>query len=164
MTRCVSVAPLGVQFDSFLFAPISEEQNGMRLSVVSALARLNIDPWKEATELSLLPGETARQRLASLIATLPDGLSAHRDSEMIAARLIALLPSQVSYNGSTRKESLNFRGPSNSPASTPVVLYVIVMAIILGSQMIAAGRQMPAPTDGTHAPTSSTDIPQIPIR
>ena len=76
MTRSVRVSALGSEFDNFLFAPIAEEGNGMMLSVISALARLNLDPWQEANNLAGLPGETATKRLASLlIAALPEGPS-----------------------------------------------------------------------------------------
>ena len=68
----------------------------MPLSVLSALARLNIDPWLEAAELARLPRETATQRLASSIAALPDGPLAHLEHGTVAARLIALLPRQAS--------------------------------------------------------------------
>ncbi len=47
-----SNAPLGSEFDNFLFAPIGVDKNGMVLSVVSALARLDVDPWEEAEELA----------------------------------------------------------------------------------------------------------------
>jgi len=67
----------------------------MPLSVLSALARLDIDPWLEAAELARLPRETATQRLASSIAALPEGPSAHLEHGTIAARLIALLPRQA---------------------------------------------------------------------
>jgi hypothetical protein len=77
MTRSTSISPLGHEFNEFLFAPIGEEKNGMLLSVLSALARLDVDPWREAAELAQLPRQTATQRLASLIAALPDGPSAH---------------------------------------------------------------------------------------
>ena len=73
MTRSPSFLVLGSEFDDFLFAPIGEDRNDMPLSVLSALARLDIDPWHEAAELARLPRETATQRLASLIAALPDG-------------------------------------------------------------------------------------------
>jgi hypothetical protein len=45
----------------------------MPLSVLSALARLGLDPWKEATELSELPSDRATQRFAALIVRLPGG-------------------------------------------------------------------------------------------
>ena len=79
MTHSVSASHLGSEFDDFLFAPIGEDRNGMLLSVLSALARLDLDPWQEAAKLAGLPGETAIQRLASLIAGLPDGPSMHQD-------------------------------------------------------------------------------------
>ena len=36
------------RYDNFLFAPICDEPGGMRLSVLSTLARMNVDPWEEA--------------------------------------------------------------------------------------------------------------------
>ena len=36
------------RYNDFLFATVCEEANGMQLSVLSALARLNLDPWEEA--------------------------------------------------------------------------------------------------------------------
>ena len=61
MQLCFSFC-LGTEFDDFLFAPIVEDRNDMPLSVLSALARLDIDPWQEADKLARLPGETATQR------------------------------------------------------------------------------------------------------
>jgi hypothetical protein len=86
-----SSAPLfGPEFDDFLFAPLGEERNGMRLSVISALSRLEVDPWQEAASLAELPGKVATERLASLITLMPDEPSPHRDPDVIAARLVAL--------------------------------------------------------------------------
>ena len=52
MTATASVSRLGSEFDDFLYAPIGEDRNGMLLSVLSALARLDIDPWQEAAKLA----------------------------------------------------------------------------------------------------------------
>jgi hypothetical protein len=79
-------------FDDFLYAPIGEEKNGMVLSVLSALARLGVDPWEEAARLSELLPENARKRLTSIISGLPDGPWAKASAEDIAIRLGALLP------------------------------------------------------------------------
>jgi hypothetical protein len=73
MTRSASFSVLGSEFDDFLFAPIGDDRNDMPLSVLSALARLDIDPWLEAAELARLPQETGVQRLALSIAALPGG-------------------------------------------------------------------------------------------
>jgi hypothetical protein len=104
MTGSVWATSLGSEFDDFLFAPIAEESNGMLLSVISALARLDLDPWQEAIKLAGLPRETATKRLASLlIAALTGGPSAHLDPGTIAARLIALLPRRASSSVESRK-------------------------------------------------------------
>ena len=58
--RTGSISQISSAFDDFLFAPIGEERNGMLLSVVSALARLNVDPWQEAANLAQLPRTSAR--------------------------------------------------------------------------------------------------------
>jgi hypothetical protein len=92
MMNPASASRLGPEFDDFLFASVGAEKNGMLLSVLSALARLDIDLWQEAAKLAGLRRETATHRLASLIAELPDGASPYPDPAMIAARLIALLP------------------------------------------------------------------------
>ena len=49
------------------------EKDDMPLSVLSALARLDLDPWKEGAELSELPSDRATQRFAALIVRLPGG-------------------------------------------------------------------------------------------
>jgi hypothetical protein len=99
MARPDSFSTLGSQFDDFLFSSIGEDRNAMPLSVLSALARLDIDPWQEAAELARLPPETAKQRLASSIAALPNAWPAHLELKIIAARLVALLPRASRVSG-----------------------------------------------------------------
>jgi hypothetical protein len=49
------------EFDDFFYAPIGADGVEMPLSVLSALARLDVDPWTEAAELSELPKGAAAQ-------------------------------------------------------------------------------------------------------
>ena len=88
MTAAASVSFFRPEFDDFLYAPIGADRGEMPLSVLSALSRLNVDPWREAAELSELPKGVATQRLASLIARLPDGRWPLADARAIADRLI----------------------------------------------------------------------------
>jgi hypothetical protein len=44
MRHSASISQLGSKFDAFLFAPVGNDKNEMVLSVLSALARLNVDP------------------------------------------------------------------------------------------------------------------------
>ena len=92
VTPATSISFFRPELDAFLHAPIGQERNEMPLSVLSALARLGLDPWKEATELSELPGDSATQRLATLIMRLPGGRLTQADLRGIAHRLIELLP------------------------------------------------------------------------
>ena len=80
------------RYNHFLFAPICEEANGMRLSVLSALARMDVDPWEEATRLAAMPKAIAERTLVSTLDQVL-GKSCHRsETEVIAARLVQLLP------------------------------------------------------------------------
>jgi hypothetical protein len=158
MTRCTSLAPLGSEFDNFLFAPIGED-NGMRLSVLSALARLDVDPWQEANELAQLPGETATQRLAALIAAIPGGPSA-LDPGTVAARLIALLPGRAGSNVPARETLLGISAVSEPRGFMYAI--VIFMAFVLGAQWIIASHQPPAQVDNAYSSATSTSVPQTP--
>jgi hypothetical protein len=88
-----ALAPsIGRDFDSFLFASIGQDRHGQALSVISALARSDLDPWREAVALSKMPLAAATQRLSRMIAALPGEPSPARSLEAIAGDLIALLP------------------------------------------------------------------------
>jgi hypothetical protein len=83
-------ATLSSDFDEFLFASIGEDSSGAPVSVLTVLARLDVDAWEEAATLANMPRESAAHRLATLLASLPDS-PAPAESATIAARLVALL-------------------------------------------------------------------------
>jgi hypothetical protein len=80
--------------NDFLFASVGEEQNGVTLSVVSALTRLGLDPWEEAARLTPLPKARAAEALATLVARLPIRRTLSSDDLVISRRLVELLPDQ----------------------------------------------------------------------
>ncbi len=80
--------------NDFLFAPVGEEQNGVTLSVVSALTRLGLDPWEQAARLTPLPKARAAEALATLIARVPIRRTPSSDDLAISQRLVELLPAQ----------------------------------------------------------------------
>ena len=55
MALSLSAPLLDSQFNDFLFASVGKEKTGMMLSVVSALARLDLDAWQETANLARLP-------------------------------------------------------------------------------------------------------------
>jgi hypothetical protein len=78
--------------NDFLFAPVGDEQNGMPLSVISALTRLGLEPWEEAARLAALPKALAAEALAPMIARLSLAWQQRSDNLAIAQRLVGLLP------------------------------------------------------------------------
>lgn len=162
MTRSNTASRLASQFDSFLFAPIGEEGNGMPLSVLSALARRNVDPWQEAAALTQLPEETATQRLIALITPLPSGLSLHRDPTTLAAYLLALLPRSAASNAQPRKTVLGIAIPGHfRTVMSMIVINAIFMAFLFGAQSIMADHQSPSPAAKDPASDASAIAPQI---
>src|SRR6185437_11907787 len=84
--------------NQFLFATLGHERSGAPLTVLSALTRLNIDPWAEGAQLSRLSREEAAQLLVPLIASFAEEERASLDVQAIAARLAELLPIPVSVS------------------------------------------------------------------
>ena len=91
--------------NDFLFASVGEEQNGVTLSVVSALKRLGLDPWEEAARLTPLPKARAAEVLAALIARLPISRTLSSDDLAISQRLVELLPDQKTVPMEGRKRA-----------------------------------------------------------
>lgn len=80
------------QFDSFLYAPLYE--NGeTSLSVLSALARQDIDAWQEAARLDQLPKDAAINSFASTIWKLDSERWSPSDASILATVLVERLPS-----------------------------------------------------------------------
>ena len=88
-TSALSYQPI---FNDFLYAPVDAGVDGNPLSVLSAFARLGIDPWKEAAELAEMPRDGAQRRLAGVLERLPSRPWVRTDSGPIAHRLLNLLP------------------------------------------------------------------------
>ena len=130
----------------------------MLLSVLSALARLELDPWQEAAKLARLPAAAATRRLASLLAALPDGARGKRDFSTVAARLIALLPRRA-----TSRVTTPIMAAAVVPASRfRVAMWVIVGVLIfaLAAELTSASHRSQGPNDGDGTPTSSVTAPR----
>jgi hypothetical protein len=160
MIRAAPVTALAAEFDAFLFASIGEERNGMLLSVVSALARLNVDPWHEAANLAQLPRTTATRRLAALIADLPDRPSTALAPEPNAARLVAHLPRRIGLTTPSAVASRSVSLPAVIQSQTFRYVAFILMVVVLGGAGIAASQRSTAAHDAD-APTSGTVIPPM---
>jgi hypothetical protein len=148
MVPSASVSMLPSAYNDFLYAPIGDDTNGALLTVLSVLARQNLDPWDEAADLSRLPPEAAAQRLISMITVPGQPPSAGRTAD--ADRLIALLPRRSASAGGTASVSHRPRPTVNL---TVIAIYIGVMVI---SQWIAASVfEKVQPAVATSPPASS---------
>jgi hypothetical protein len=139
VTPATSISFFRPEFDDFLHAPIGMESNEMLLSVLSALARLNLDPWMEAAELSELPTDCATQRLAGLIVRLPGGRWTPADSWRIAHRLIELLPRRSSPDVPLAEKAHGIPRLIGSP-----VARLLICAALAGVALISVARCEPS--------------------
>jgi hypothetical protein len=147
-------------FNDFLYAPIGEEDNGMILTALSALARLGVDPWDEATRLSELPSETATKRLTSIISGLPHGKWAASAAGDIAARLAALLPSkQVAAAQSQATTAHQARRPSQAT----MLVFLFIFLINALAFTVLRTHATPSAADQNTTATSTATPPATPL-
>ncbi len=92
MTRPNALMPPATGFERFLYSFVGQDDNGLPLSVLSVIARRDVDPWEEAAKLSQLPERAAVSQLVSLLGATPQGPPDSEAQARTAARLIALLP------------------------------------------------------------------------
>jgi hypothetical protein len=163
MTRTAAFDALGSEFDAFLYAPIAREHNGMDLSVLSALARLGLDPWEQAARWARQSQETAADSLASLLAALPAGPTVRPDPQPLAARLIALLPRRDAHSlDSGLPASRSFAGlapPARARTMVYLLVYLVLSLFMLCSQWIFRDHPAHSPIPTPAAISSTTAVP-----
>jgi hypothetical protein len=140
-------------FDPFLYAALGEERNGMSLSVVSALARLDLDPWSEAASLSKLPAAGATERLSLLLSSLP------RSQLMVPApatiaQLIGLLP-KATKDAAWSPSAADLANSKKSNLSLPIVVILVVGFVMICAAQFADRRDNTAPAATGASPTTS---------
>jgi hypothetical protein len=162
MTPTASSPPLGSEFDDFLFALVGEDGNGMPLSVVSVLARMDLDPWVTAASLADLPVETAAQKLAVWLDALSDPALKPASPNTRAVRLIALLPRRATLNSPPPVTETGAVAAVRSRALIKAIPFVIYVILSLGIQFVIARREPPVCPELMHAPASAVVPPHAP--
>jgi hypothetical protein len=122
---------LSSEFDRFLFAPL-DENGEAPLTVLSALARQDIDAWVEAARLAQLPKDTAVNSLASTIWKSNSERWSPSEASLVAERLIELLPSPSGSRGSST---------STDRDGGKLIIMWLVYGIIFGSIAISGNVQ-----------------------
>lgn len=146
---------LRTEFDAFLFAPVGEDRSGMPLSVVSLLARLDLDPWQAAAELAALSPEFAAQKLVLMLSILPIPSLQSSNSLLIARRLVAKLPHPVpSLTSPLRALSGSAGTTVPRPHAYSLFLAICLLFIVAGQLLLT--RFLPAHADSPMAMVSGS--------
>jgi hypothetical protein len=138
------------EYCDFLYAAVREDGQEAPLSVLSALARLGVDPWDEAAALSKLSIAAANSRLATLLARVPNNHAAAGTSIANVARLLQLLPHQG-------QGTLTAAAPAaRKRAILPIVAALLVSAAIVAALLTLRTGQDEAMPAGNLSGSSST--------
>lgn len=124
--------PDGSDYDAFLFANLGEDRTGATVTVLSALARLDLEPWTEARELARLAREDAQVRLTTHFEAIADIPVLALASESRAAKMVSLLPKRAPLRVSKPLEAGTNNFPRISISWTAMALVgIVVLAWIL---------------------------------
>jgi predicted dinucleotide-utilizing enzyme len=162
-------ALLGPEFDAFLFASLEEQGNGKPMSVLSALARLDIDPWNEAVELARMPRGDACQRLTALLSQPSVILELSSGPAAIADRLVKLLPRGFRSHAVSQGKAVHGYTAGRWKATAKAILInVIVVAGVILAQWALTGLKLSpaglAPTATPHAVAAKVSQGRYPKR
>jgi hypothetical protein len=144
----------GRHLDPFLCTVLGNEANGTPLTVLSALARADVDPWLEAERLAKMPTRAAGERLRSLFKNLPGGRSIFSgDSDVAVDRLIGLLPRGEKDPVSPPRATPRANGPA---IDWRVAIY-ITLGLMIGIQLLSRNAIKP-PNVGAAAASTQTEL------
>jgi len=126
----------------------------MRVSVISALARTNVDPWEEAIRLAAMPKAIAEKTLLSILDLVSGRSWKSPEAAAIAARLVRLLPQ------SGEAATIATKGTANAASEIAKVLNLqknywwlwVAMALVMSFMM----PHHQAATQGASAATSES--------
>ncbi|MFV1530992.1 MULTISPECIES: hypothetical protein [unclassified Phaeobacter] len=124
--------PHSPEFDRLLQAFVGEDRNGNAVTVLSALARLELEPWEEAAALAALEKEVAGSRLEMLLSQCRDVPALKQDSGTLARKLTLLLPK--------RKRLMAVSGAAeNGPTNLSGLIWAVLTILFLILQLILTG-------------------------
>jgi hypothetical protein len=147
-------ATLSTDYDDFLFTPIADDAAGMPLTVLTTLARLNLDPWDEAASLVRLPRVSATERLESLLAVPATGSTPHADSATTASRLVKLLHEPTARRPRSASAPQAMADTPAKRVSKSLYYLLAIVFMLIGLWAMAIGQPQ-VPTDAAPAPAST---------
>jgi hypothetical protein len=144
-----SVSSLSSRYDHFLFSPICKEANGMQLSVLSALARMDVDPWEEASRLAAMPKAVAERTLASILDRVLGKNSNPSKTEAVATRLVQLLPQ--------RGDGVTIAPTAGARNGAPRTFWLVWLGFALALSLLSPSHQVTTTDAGGSTATSQLE-------
>jgi hypothetical protein len=132
---------LSANYDDFLFAPVCEDTNGMPLSVLSALARVNVDPWEEAGRLAAMPQAIAEKALLSALDRVSGRSWKSPEAAAIAARLVRLLPHSDEAGSSMAPAAANAAAGAANGRRRHTAYWWVLLALSLAMSFMLLRQQ-----------------------
>jgi hypothetical protein len=132
--------------NDFLLAVIDEAPNGTQLTVLSALAQANVDPWEETARLSAMSKVAAEKALVSVFDRVPGRNWSPSEEARIAARLVKLLP--------PRDGGMETSTMTPGQASIPLVWLAWVGFAIAASILSVSRHSAPTVDSNISAPSN----------
>jgi hypothetical protein len=142
---------LSASYDDFLFAPVCEDANGMRLSVLSALARMNVDPWEEAGRLASMPNGIAEKTLLSVLDRVSGRSWKSPEAAAVAARLVQLLPHSGEAGTTRALTAANSAAGAANGRGRQTAYWWVLLALSMAMSFMALQHQ-----ENTTTPDSVT--------
>jgi hypothetical protein len=130
-------------YDAFLFELLGTEENGMELSVLSALARAGLDPWAEAKRLAALPRQAAIAAITAVLHLTTEPETARRLVDLLPRSTAAQPPSEKQF----KREALFRR------YGLVVIMAWLVVAVVAMMTFGPSQPGTPAPVTAGQAPT-----------
>lgn len=135
-------------YNAFLFADVGDDLNGSPVTLLSALARLDRDPWVQAAKWAKLSQAEAVDDLVACIRAMqltPHALAA---AGVTARRLIKLLPMPGSVARAPRARVRLGPLPKWLPAG--FVWGVLVLGLLAGAVLVMRPAPAGIAPEGTH--------------
>ena len=146
---------LGTEFNDFLYERIGAGPWDTQVSVVSALARMDLDPWAEAKRLSQLPDESATLSVSSMLSRLPEAGMAIGGHQQTARRLVQLLPKKFAGNQPDA-------APAREPRSRTLPWLILAGIICVFPLMVAVQFFRPGHSSAAAEPRNRVTALSIP--
>jgi hypothetical protein len=125
------------RYEAFLFASLCEDDE-MVLSVLSVLARQDLDPWQEAARLAEQSKEQAINSFAARIWQSNSERWSPSEASLLAIRLIALLPPHCD-----RRSDSGFAEQANSRMMLWLVIGTLLGSIALSGNTVQKSTDSP---------------------